>query len=238
MSSNTVTPASTSTAAALRGFGLVATGAVLAATAWAASASETGVMFDERLWREEVVARNDEGADEGWYSGLGVRYRGSHGLDPRGLRASTDIRLEGATGDSTFGKGSAELTVQRPLGSLADVGLTFSGGSSLGGLPLQRRWFLGGTQTVRALDPSRQWSGNSYWFARAELGRPIRALRLSVFGDFGSVSETRNPFDGLEPAKSVGLGFTFFDGVMRFDVARGLYPEKHTRVSFYLGSRF
>jgi hypothetical protein len=67
MSLETVTPAAPSTAAALRGFGLVATGAVLAASAWAASASETGVMFDERLWREEVVARNDEWADEGWY---------------------------------------------------------------------------------------------------------------------------------------------------------------------------
>lgn len=67
MSTNNVTPACASTAAALRGFGLVATGAVLAASAWATGASETGVMFDERLWREEVVARSDEWADEGWY---------------------------------------------------------------------------------------------------------------------------------------------------------------------------
>jgi hypothetical protein len=67
MSPKTVTPASPSTAAALRGFGAVATGAVLAASAWAAGVPETGVMFDERLWREEVVARNDEWADEGWY---------------------------------------------------------------------------------------------------------------------------------------------------------------------------
>lgn len=41
-----------------------------------------------------------------------------------------------------------------------------------------------------------------------------------------------------QPAKSVGLGFSFFDGVLCFDVARGIFPVKQTRVSFYLGSRY
>ena len=213
--------------------------------------TQRGMKLDWRLFRQRELTAYQQtdysvggtlgpniAADEGWYSGLGVRYRRSHGLDPRGFRASTDIRLEGATGDSTFGKGSAELTFLRGLGAAADAALTISGGSTIGGLPIQRRWYLGGTQSVRGLDPSPLWSGNSYWFARGELGRPIGPLRLSVFGDFGSVSETRNPLDGLEPAKSVGLGFSFFDGVARFDIARGLYPQKQTRVSFYLGSRF
>jgi hypothetical protein len=213
--------------------------------------TQRGMKLDWRMYRQRELTALQQtdysvagtfipniGADEGWYSGVGVRYRGSHGLDPRGLRTSTDIRLEGATGDSTFGKGSMELTFLRGLGSVADAGLTVSGGSTVGGLPIQGRWYLGGTQTVRGLDPSPLWSGNSYWFARGELGRRFGPLRLSAFGDFGSVSETRNPLDGREPAKSVGLGFSFFDGVMRFDIARGLYPAKHTRVSFYLGSRF
>jgi hypothetical protein len=213
--------------------------------------TERGIRLDWRAFRQRELTAYQQtdysvggalgpniAADEGWYSGLGMRYRGSHGLDPRGFRASTDIRLEGATGDSTFGKGSVEFTVLRGLGSAIDGALTVSGGSMIGGLPAQHRWYLGGTQTVRGLDSGALWSGNSYWFARGELGRPIGPLRLSVFGDFGSVSETRNPLDGLEPAKSVGLGFSFFDGVARFDIARGLYPQKHTRVSFYLGSRF
>lgn len=65
MRPNPATPASTS-AATLR-FGAVATGAVLAASAWAAGVPQAGVMFDERLWREEVVAQNEPWAEEGWY---------------------------------------------------------------------------------------------------------------------------------------------------------------------------
>jgi hypothetical protein len=56
-----------STSAALRGFGIAAGGAVLAASAWAAGLQESGVMFDDRLWREEVAAPAADGAEEGWY---------------------------------------------------------------------------------------------------------------------------------------------------------------------------
>lgn len=53
--------------AALRGIGLAATGAALAASAWAGGGAEPGLMLDERLWREEVVASADGWEEEGWY---------------------------------------------------------------------------------------------------------------------------------------------------------------------------
>jgi hypothetical protein len=31
---------------------------------------------------------------------------------------------------------------------------------------------------------------------------------------------------------------SFFDGLIRVDVARGLYPLQRTRVDLYLGARF
>jgi hypothetical protein len=53
---------------AFRNFGLAATGAVLAASAWAAGAAPEGaLMFDARLFREEIVATGDDTAEEGWY---------------------------------------------------------------------------------------------------------------------------------------------------------------------------
>jgi hypothetical protein len=36
----------------------------------------------------------------------------------------------------------------------------------------------------------------------------------------------------------VGLGWSFLDGLIRFDVARGIYPRQQTRVNFYFESRF
>ena len=177
-------------------------------------------------------------ADEGWYSGLGVRYRGSRGLDPRGFRASTDVRIDGASGDSTFARGAMELTFLRGFGSAFDGALTLGGGSSVGGVPVQRRWYLGGSQTVRGQDPSPALSGNAFWLARAELGRPLSFLRVAAFGDLGWAGD-RNAISKVgRPASGAGLGFSFFDGAARIDIARGIFPMKQTRVSFYLGSRF
>jgi hypothetical protein len=36
----------------------------------------------------------------------------------------------------------------------------------------------------------------------------------------------------------VGVGFSVLDGLFRFDVARGLYPEKQFRVTLYMDSRY
>lgn len=61
---NTPNPAQ----AAFRNFSLAASGAVLAASAWAAGAAPEGaLMLDGRLFREEIVAPNEDGIDEGWY---------------------------------------------------------------------------------------------------------------------------------------------------------------------------
>jgi hypothetical protein len=57
----------TNTTTAFRNFSLAASGAVLAASAWAAGAAPEGLMLDARLWREEISAPNADGAEEGWY---------------------------------------------------------------------------------------------------------------------------------------------------------------------------
>jgi hypothetical protein len=176
--------------------------------------------------------------DEGWYSGLGVRFRGSHGLDPHGLRTSTDVRIDGASGDSTFGRAAMELTFLRGFGRSFDGALTLGGGTSVGGIPGQHRWYLGGTQTVRGQDPSPALSGNAFWLTRAELGRPIAFMRVAAFGDLGWAGDRTKISEVGRPASGAGLGFSFLDGTLRLDVARGIFPTTQTRVSIYLGSRF
>jgi hypothetical protein len=178
------------------------------------------------------------GANEDWYSGLAIRHQGSRGLDPRGFRVSTDLRLDAAYNDSTFGRGAVELTLLRGFGGVFDGALTLGGGTSFGSVPVQRRWYLGGTQTVRGQDPSPALSGNAFWLTRAELARPLGFLRLAAFGDLGWAGD-RDQFREIgRPASGAGLGFSFLDGAIRLDIARGIYPMKQTRASFYLGSRF
>ena len=49
------------------GFGSAAAGALLAACVWTTGAQAQGLMFDERLWREEVAAGGDDAVEAGWY---------------------------------------------------------------------------------------------------------------------------------------------------------------------------
>ena len=176
-------------------------------------------------------------AANGAYAGAAVHLSHARGLDPRGFRLLTDVRLETAVSDSAYARGALELTASRGLGRLAGA-LTVSGGSSLGALPLQRRWFLGGSQTIRGQSPDTAQSGNAYWLARAELGENDASVRPVIFADLGWSGDRSKLSDIGRPLSGVGSGMSFFDGLLRFDVARGLHPRKQWRADFYLEARF
>ncbi|MEX2177794.1 MAG: hypothetical protein WD801_03730 [Gemmatimonadaceae bacterium] len=170
-------------------------------------------------------------------SGVSVRHLGTFGLDPRGFRAVSDLRLEGASGDSTYGRGALDVTVSRGYGRAA-AALTLAGGSSAGGVPLHRRWFLGGTQTVRGQSADTAQSGNAFWLTRLELARSQVGYRTAIFGDIGWVGNRTALAEVGRPMSGVGVGFSAFDGLIRLDVARGIYPRRQTRFDLYLGARF
>src|SRR5262249_20157730 len=100
-------------------------------------------------------------ARRGVYEGFGARINNSYGLDPTGFRMFTDLRLEVANGDSVYGRGALDLTMSHGLGPRFAGSLTLSGGSSIGGLPAQRYWYLGGSQTIRGQSPDTLQSGNA-----------------------------------------------------------------------------
>ena len=108
----------------------------------------------------------------------------------------------------------------------------------MGDVPPQRRWYLGGNQTVRGQSPDTAQSGNAFWLVRGELGRDVRALRLSAFGDLGWAGDRSRLGDVGRPLSGVGLGASLLDGIVRLDVARGLYPRRQYRVDLSLGARW
>ncbi|MEP7002095.1 MAG: ShlB/FhaC/HecB family hemolysin secretion/activation protein, partial [bacterium] len=176
-------------------------------------------------------------ARRGTYAGVATRLSGDYGLDPRGLRLLTDLRVEAAHGDSLYGRAALDVTASHGLGLLAGS-LTVAGGSSAGGLPPQRLWYLGGTHTVRGQSPDPAQSGNAFWLTRAELGSNDVGARPSIFADLGWAGD-RTKMDKVgRPLSGVGAGVSFLDGLFRFDVARGIYPRKQYRVDLYLESKF
>lgn len=176
-------------------------------------------------------------AADGWYSGGALRLSRQYGLDPRGVRVLSELRLEAAGGDSSYGRGAVDLTGSHAIGRVM-AALTVSGGSSVGALPAQRRWFLGGVQTVRGQRPDTAQSGNAYWFTRAEVGTDARVLRPSIFGDLGWVGDRASFSEPGRPMSGVGVGASFLDGLVRADLARGLYPRKEWRFNASLEARF
>jgi hypothetical protein len=176
-------------------------------------------------------------ATEGVFVGAGLHLVHNHGLDPRGFRTFTDLRFESAKSDSLYGRAAGEVTLSRGTPFKTIVGLTLSGGSSIGFLPAQRQWFLGGTQTVRGQSADIAQSGNAFWLTRLELGRDNPGHRSTLFGDLGWVGDRTRLQDVGRPMSGVGYGESMFDGIMRFDVARGLYPRKQWRFDLYLDAR-
>lgn len=179
-------------------------------------------------------------AREGVYLGSSARLVHSSGLDPRGLRSFTDLRLEGAISDSSYTpyvRGALDATVSRGFGALG-AAVTLSAGSSAGALPPQRRWYLGGTYTVRGQKADTALSGNAYWLGRLELAGMAGGVRPIVFADLGWVGDRARWREVGRPMSGAGVGASVLDGLIRADVARGLYPAKRLRFDLYVDARF
>jgi hypothetical protein len=188
-----------------------------------------GTQFDPNL---EAV--------RGIYVGARTRYLRTFGLDPQGFRLFSDLRLEGARGDTgSYGRAALDLTASHGIGNGA-AALTLAGGSSVGVLPTQRYWYLGGTQTVRGQRPGlgNAVGGNAFWLTRGELAYGLGAARPVVFADLGWAGDRTRWRDIGRPLSGVGAGTSIMDGLIRFDVARGIYPEKQWRVDAYVEARF
>lgn len=184
-----------------------------------------------RRFRDNIDAVN------GTIAGVSLRRVGSRGLDPQGFRLLSDLRLEGAAGSFDYARAAADFTVSQGLGSKAAAALTLGGGTSGGALPVQRWWFLGGAHTVRG-QPTATRTGNSYWLARGELGSSFVLARPVLFADFGWAGDRKDFSSPGTPISGAGIGASFLDGLVRFDLAKGIRPTAGLKGYLYLEARF
>lgn len=171
------------------------------------------------------------------YSGIGARIKHTRGSDPNGFRIFTDLRLESAMSDSVYGRGALDVAFTHGVGPYSGA-LTLSTGSSIGALPTQRQWYLGGTHTVRGQSPDTTQTGNAFWLTRLEVGRMIQGARPVLFTDIGWVGDRGRMREIGRPLSGVGAGASLLDGLIRFDMARGLYPRRQWRVDLYVDAVF
>ncbi|MBK5187935.1 MAG: hypothetical protein JJD97_06790 [Gemmatimonadaceae bacterium] len=169
--------------------------------------------------------------------GVGAQYHQSFGLDPNGLRVSLDLKGEGGAGTFDYARASAEATATRGLGAKLDGAITASLGSSVGSVPVQRFWFLGGVATVRGQEPGTQ-AGDAYWLGRAEIGRSFKGFRPTIFYDLGWAGARDRFARSSQPVSGAGAGVSMMDGLVRFDIAHGIQPNHALRADLYTSARF
>ena len=176
-------------------------------------------------------------ADKATIVGYEASLSGSYGDDPAGWRATTLLRAELGTGTFDYTRGSAEATVSHAIGSKLVGALTASAGASGGTLPVQRLWYLGGPYTVHGQGPATV-VGDAYWFGRAELGWGTSKLRPIVFGDIGWAGDRHDWRSPGRPISGAGVGASVLDGLIRFDLSRGIHPDHGWRADMYLQGTF
>lgn len=176
-------------------------------------------------------------ATNGNVVGLALRSHKSFGEDPRGFRALSDVRVEGAAGTFDYTRGMLDVTMMHPLGGPLSGALTLGGGMSGGAVPTQRLFYLGGMSTVRGQDVGVE-VGNAYWNTRAELGLGNVLAKPVIFGDLGWAGDRHRLTTGVAPVSGAGVGASFLDGLLRIDVAKGIRPSNGVRASMYVDARF
>ena len=176
-------------------------------------------------------------ADKAIEYGGAVRVQKGWGLDPNGFRTNADMRAEGAAGDFEYGRGLLDLTVSHGMPFGTQLAITGSAGGTAGTAPAQRAFQLGGLHSVRGVAPGTM-SGNAYWMGRGELALNRSAVKPVLFGDVGWAGDQKNFATPGRPMSGVGVGASILDGMIRFDIARGLYPTKATRLDISVEARF
>ena len=174
--------------------------------------------------------------------GAQVRYRREWGLDPQGWRESIDGRVEGALGkiyDSTYsyGRFAVDGTITHGITRWLTMQIGGGAGTSVGTIPPQRAWFLGGAYTIRGQPPGTT-VGDAYWMGHVELGSSFAAVRPTIFFDIGWAGD-RNDWQHIGiPVSGAGAGVSFMDGLFRVDLAHAIQPTGGWILDFGTGTRF
>ena len=175
-------------------------------------------------------------ADEVSLRGVRGEMRWFAGIDPNGLIVSGQLLAEAGTGDADYQRAAASVALSHPLTSGVVGAVEVGGGTTWGDPVLQKAFFVGGSGTLRGFD-SESLHGASFWRARGELGSGFAGARVLVFGDLAWVGP-RADFAFDDPFASVGVGSSFMDGLLRFDLARGVRRGSDWKVHLYLDGLF
>jgi surface antigen Omp85-like protein len=180
---------------------------------------------------EDHVFRPNITADSADQLGAALTLRTQLGMDPARPQWTTDIALDGGVGTYRFGRVSGTLRVTAPLGPRLAGAMEVAGGMADGVVPIQSYWYLGGPGTLRGYGGNAE-SGDAFWRARLELANRWPAARGVLFVDVGRAG-AREQLSLARPLTGIGVGASFLDGLLRFDLTRATRSPTGWRLDLY-----
>lgn len=190
-----------------------------------------------RLWSPESwTFRPNVVAAEGWEHALTATLTPSVGTDPTGVQAGLIVSATGAVGDLEHARGSIAGRLAVPLGDRFRLGLSGAGGVATTDVPAQRTFAVGGPASLRGYEP-RTLTGPCSVRSTLDLQRAFAFGGVSVFMDAGWAG-TCSELAADRVLRSVGVGLSLVDGLVRADLARGLDGTRSLRFDLYLDGAF
>ncbi len=196
-----------------------------------------------RLWNSSAgfssnIVDTLGGGTRGVFAGASARWRASRGDEASPWRLSADSRTEAAGGVASYGRAAVDLSIEKRLPLRTRAVVSGGVGASVGAMPVQRYWNLGGWQTVRGYLSGTQ-RGDASWIGRGELlYEGLRRFQPSLFIDQGWAGARGKLFTTTPQLRSAGAGIAVFGGLFRLDAARPLDAGGKWRVNSYAVTRF
>ena len=185
-----------------------------------------------RVFNGDYDFRPNPAATVGNEAGAELTLRVNHGLNPDGLRIGAELYNHAAAGTNRFARSALTLRAGFPITKSVSAALEGATGLTSRGAPVQHLWYLGGPSTLRGYNAG-VLSGDAFWRGRAEIGYGMPAVRLVGFSDVGWAG-ARSDWKSGAPLVGAGVGASFLDGLVRFDLARGLRGPKGWSATLYL----
>ena len=183
-----------------------------------------GLINEAPEWRPNI------GVDIGWFLGSSIEVVSKWGSDPLLPQGQTLVSLEGGAGTKEYARvgliGSLDIPIVRDMRISLEGGV----GTSVGNLPIQRGWYLGGPSTLRGYPP-RVLGGVRFARIRGEVARSFFFGDVSLFSD-GAWAPYGDRFDeetdDYGTLFSVGSGLSVLDQLIHLDASWNL---QHFRLS-------
>ena len=191
-----------------------------------------GLINEAPEWRPNI------GVDIGWFLGSSIEVVSKWGSDPLLPQVQTLVSLEGGAGTKEYARvgliGSLDIPIVRDMRISLEGGV----GTSVGNLPIQRGWYLGGPSTLRGYPP-RVLGGVRFARIRGEVARSFFFGAVSLFSD-GAWAPYDDRFDKETDDHgtlfSVGSGLSVLDQLIHLAASWNLqnFRLSSVRLDAYL----